>query len=97
MAHIEPHTAPKPRAKPYGLDEWKRKQAVLENYEALRDDVISAVRNSGMSYELIHERCGPHPTTLTAWELKRVGKPRLEKLISTLRIIGLTLVVEPLK
>lgn len=73
---------------PFGLDEWKKQRAALEFYEDMRDNLMSLVRNSGMSYETIHEHCGPHPSTLDAWDMKRVSKPQLGKMYSTLQIIG---------
>lgn len=69
--------------------EFKNGQALLEAYEDLRDDVMSAVKNSGLSFQDIHGRCGPHPSTLESWASKTVRQPRLGKLRSTLRILGL--------
>lgn len=63
-------------------------RARLQTYGDLRDDVMSLVRNSHLTYEEIHARCGPHPVTLRKWDEKLVGAPRLEKLQATLRIIG---------
>jgi len=71
--------------------EFERERAKLEDYRDLRDDLMSAVKNSGMSYEDIHGRCGPHPHTLENWAEKRVDQPRLGKMRSTARIIGLEL------
>lgn len=73
--------------------EFKRKQAELENCRDLRDDVMSAVKNSGMSYEVIHSRFGPHPSTLTNWAEKKVDMPRMGKLRATLRAIGMDLMI----
>jgi hypothetical protein len=61
----------------------------LGAYEDLRDDLISAVRNSGMSFEDIHGRCGPHPHTLENWAQKVTRRPTLGKMRATARIIGL--------
>ena len=49
---------------------------------------MSLVKNSGMSFEDIHGRCGPHPHTLENWAQKKVEAPRLGKLRATLRVIG---------
>ena len=68
--------------------EFERERAKLEDYRDLRDDVVSMVKNSGLSYEDIHARCGPHPKTLEHWADKTVDMPRLGKLRSTLRILG---------
>jgi ribosome-binding protein aMBF1 (putative translation factor) len=66
------------------LDAQKR----LEDYRDLRDDVVSVIRNSGLSYEDIHAKCGPHPSTLVKWETKQVDAPRLGKMRAVLRICG---------
>jgi hypothetical protein len=63
-------------------------RARLEAYTDLRDDVMSIVKNSGASYEDIHGKCGPHPSTLNNWATKEVSQPRLGKLQATLRILG---------
>jgi hypothetical protein len=68
--------------------EFRKKRAELEAYQDLRDDVISLVRNSNFTFEEIHARCGPHPSTLLHWMEKTVDKPQLGKMRSTLRIIG---------
>lgn len=68
--------------------EFKRAQEELEAYEDLRDDVMRMVDNSGLSHETIHERCGPHPDTLKAWDEKITRKPQLGKMRSVLRILG---------
>jgi hypothetical protein len=75
--------------------EFERAQAVLENYQDLRDDVMSLVKNSRLSYEEIHNRCGPTPTTLAKWRDHEIDQPRLSKLQSTLRILGYDLGVVP--
>ena len=68
--------------------EFERAQALLESYEDLRDDVMSLVKNSGMSYADIHGHCGPCPSTLEKWASREIGQPRLGKLQATLRILG---------
>jgi hypothetical protein len=68
--------------------EFRKKRAELEQYQDLRDDVMSLVRNSDLTFEMIHARCGPHPGTLKKWDEKTTDKPQLGKLRSTLRIIG---------
>lgn len=73
--------------------EFRRKQAELEDCRDLRDDVMSAVRNSGVSYEIIHSRCGPHPSTLSNWAEKRVDMPRMGKVRATLRAIGMDIMI----
>lgn len=60
----------------------------LEAYEDLRDEVMSLVKNSQLSYEDIHGRCGPHPSTLAKWAEQQTKFPRLGKLQSTARICG---------
>lgn len=67
---------------------FRARQAEEEAYEDLRDDVMSIVRNHGMSYEDIHARFGPTPQTLQKWDMKEVKKPTLGKLQSTLHIFN---------
>jgi ribosome-binding protein aMBF1 (putative translation factor) len=75
-------------------EELQHKRAVeaerarLETYEDLRDDVLSIIKNSGMSFEDIHGKCGPHPSTLHSWETDKVHQPRFSKMQSALRIAG---------
>jgi hypothetical protein len=66
----------------------ERERVRLESYEDLRDDVLSVVKNSGMSFEDIHGKCGPHPSTLHNWAANRTHAPRLGKMQSALRIVG---------
>jgi hypothetical protein len=66
----------------------ERERLRLESYEDLRDDVLSVVKNSGLSFEDIHGKCGPHPTTLNNWAANRTHAPRLGKMQSALRIVG---------
>ena len=68
--------------------EFEQRRALLESYEDLRDDVMSLVRNSYLSFEEIHNRCGPTPHTLQTWRDREVAQPRLCKLQSVLRILG---------
>lgn len=69
----------------------ERERARLESYEDLRDDVLSVIKNSGLSFEDIHGKCGPHPSTLHAWERHDIHQPRLNKMQSALRIVGFDL------
>jgi ribosome-binding protein aMBF1 (putative translation factor) len=75
--------------------EFRKAQEVMEQYQDLRDDVMSMVKNSGMSYEDIHARCGPHPATLENWAQKNVQQPRLGKMRAVLRIIGYDFAIVP--
>ena len=68
--------------------DFRKAQAKQEFYEDLRDDVISIVLNSGLSFEDIHAAFGPHPATLAAWLDKRITQPRMGKLRATLRACG---------
>jgi hypothetical protein len=60
----------------------------LEYYGDLRDDVVSLVRNSNLTFEEIHGRLGPHPSTLTKWDEKTTRAPQFRKLQATCRILG---------
>lgn len=73
--------------------EFDAKRAELESYHDLRDDVVSIIKNSGESFEDIHARCGPHPSTLQNWADKRVSAPRMGKVRSVLRILGYDLAI----
>jgi len=88
------------RHREYGLATYKKDQARrdsnqeaeqrrLEAYEAMRDDLMSAVKNSGLSFEVIHARCGPCPWTLNRWAERKTRRPQMAKMISVMRIIGL--------
>ena len=94
LEHGVRHRTPKPvKASPekltgFGLREWKKRQAELEDYQDLRDDIVTLVDLSRMSDELIHERCGPHPVTLAKWRAKETQKPQMGKMRSILRILG---------
>lgn len=61
----------------------------LEFYEDLMDDVMSCVKNSTMTFQDIHARCGPHPNTLENWATHKVHKPQLGKMRAVLHILGL--------
>jgi hypothetical protein len=63
-------------------------RARLESYEDLRDDVLSVLKNNHMSYEDVHGKFGPHPSTLHAWEVGTVHFPQLRKMQSALRTCG---------
>lgn len=93
MAKVTYITTPTQKQQAKEQAEFKRKQLELEDCRDLRDDVISAVKNSGVSYEVIHSRCGPHPSTLANWAEKRVDMPRMGKVRSTLRAIGMDIVI----
>lgn len=66
----------------------ERERVRLESYEDLRDDVLSVIKNSGVSYEDIHGKCGPHPSTMTKWAHGDIHAPRLGKMQAALRIVG---------
>lgn len=72
----------------FGLDAWKREQARLENYEYMRDNLMSLVKNSGLSFEDIYDRFGPHPQTLEGWSRKDIRRPQFGKMWAVLQIIG---------
>lgn len=63
-------------------------QARLENYEDLRDDVLSVLKNHHISFEDVHGKLGPHPSTLRSWEMGTVHQPQLRKMQSALRTVG---------
>lgn len=74
------------------LTEFKRKQAELENIYDLRDDLLSRLKNSGLSDEEVHSRCGPTPSTLRRWREDKYVTPRAGKMRAVGRIIGVKLV-----
>jgi hypothetical protein len=63
-------------------------KARLESYEDLRDDVLSVLKNHNISFEEVHGRLGPHPSTLTSWATGAVHQPQLRKMQSALRTVG---------
>jgi DNA-binding transcriptional regulator YiaG len=63
-------------------------RARLESYEDLRDDVLSVLKNENVSYEDVHGRLGPHPSTLHKWETGEIHFPQLRKMQSALRTVG---------
>ena len=60
----------------------------IEAYEDLRDDVLSVLKNNHISFEDVHGRLGPHPSTLHAWEKGAIHQPQLRKMQSALRTVG---------
>jgi hypothetical protein len=72
----------------FGLEAWKREQARLENYEYMRDNLMSLVKNSGLAFEDIYDRFGPHPQTLEKWARRETRQPHMGKMYATLQIIG---------
>jgi hypothetical protein len=67
---------------------FQKQQRELEGYADLRDDVMSIIKNSGMSFQEIHARCGPHPHTLENWARKDISKPQIGKMRAALRVVG---------
>lgn len=56
--------------------------------EDVRDDLMSLVKNSGISDEEIHRRNGPTPKTLQNNRDMVVKAPRMSTVLSTLWAIG---------
>lgn len=77
--------------------EFRRKQEIAERYEYLRDELMSIIKNSGVSDEMIHARCGPTPQTLENWRQKKVGQPRAGKMNAAGRAVGVELRWTPMK
>lgn len=71
------------------MDAKKAEQERIENYEYLRDELMSAVKNSQMSFADIHGKCGPHPKTLERWSARETMYPQMRKMQATAWIIGL--------
>jgi hypothetical protein len=72
------------------FDNWLKERECLEDYRDIRDDFMSQVRNTNMSFETIHELGGPHIGTLRRWDLKLTDKPQFGKMVSVARICGIT-------
>jgi hypothetical protein len=68
--------------------QMEAERAQIESYEDLRDDVLSVLKNHQMSYEDVHGKLGPHPSTLHKWETGDTHQPRLAKMQSALRTVG---------
>lgn len=89
MATVTVMATRKPYLSPgFNKERYERERNRLEAYEAVRDDIMSLVKNSGMSFADIHGRCGPHPATLEKWARKETIKPQMGKMIAVLRILG---------
>ena len=66
--------------------EFREKQAELEYYNDLRDNVVSIMKNSGMTLTEIHARGGATVRTLSRWIDDKTVQPRLGKLRAVLVI-----------
>lgn len=66
----------------------KHKEDRLSYGESLRDDVMSLVRNSKMSYDQIWSRGGPTPKTLESWQNREVKYPQIGTAQAILKAIG---------
>lgn len=66
--------------------------------EDLRDETMSIVRNTfgngETAYEEIHARNGAHPSTLKAWDEKRIMRPHMSKIRSVLLACGYDLSIQ---
>ena len=65
-----------------------RKEEIQRATESLRDDVISVIRNSPLTFEDIHARCGPHPTTLIKWLERTTKRPHVSTMVAALQACG---------
>lgn len=70
-------------------DAVRKEQKRRENYEYMRDELMSAVKNSGMSFQDINGHCGPIPKTLEGYATRKTTKPQMSKMQSVADIIGL--------
>ena len=68
--------------------EFRERQKKMEDIQDLRDDVMALIRDSKMSWEVIHSNFGPTPQTLHRWDIKAVRSPQLGKMRTALRAIG---------
>lgn len=75
----------------------KAEQVRLETYEYMRDELMGAVAQSGMSFEDIHGRCGPHPSTLQGYKDRTTRFPQMKKMQSTAKIIGMRWMLVPME
>jgi hypothetical protein len=64
---------------------------VEQKTEDLRDDVVSIIKNSKLTFREIHARCGPCPSTLDKWFEKKVKNPRLATIVGALEACGRSL------
>lgn len=89
---VKPSTLAHELWSPPGMsrEAFEKERERIEAYGAVRDDIMSLVKNSGMSFQDIHNRCGPHPATLEKWARKETERPQMSKMISVLRILGFT-------
>jgi hypothetical protein len=66
----------------------KRGLNPFPSVEDIRDDAVSHLKNSGLSFKDIEEKGGPTEHTLSRWEEKKVYRPQLPTLRAALQIIG---------
>lgn len=71
------------------FDNWLKEKARLEDYRDIRDDFMSQIRNTGISFEKISELGGPSIQTLHRWDQKLVDRPQFGKMVSAARICGI--------
>ena len=73
--------------------EKARANAPAISIEDLRDETMSIVRNSGLSYDEIHARFGASGSTLSKWQYREVLRPQLNTIRGTLQACGYDLVI----
>jgi hypothetical protein len=61
---------------------------VTVSIEDIRDDTISVVRNTHMTFEEIRAAGGPHPTTLSKWLERVTLRPQLNTIRAALKACG---------
>lgn len=86
IRRIRPITAPDG-----AFDEHGRPNFSIED---IRDDTISVIRNSDLTFEEIRAKGGPTPATLTKWLERTTQRPQLNTIASALDACGFQFVVQ---
>lgn len=71
----------------------ERRQAHLTPVEDIRDEVISVVRNSKLTFRQVNANLGPAPSTLKAWADRRTHRPQINTVRGALRACGYDLAI----
>ena len=71
------------------FNNWLKERERLEDYRDIRDDFMSQIKNTNVSFQTIEDLGGPTTQTLRKWDMKMVDKPSLGKMVSAARICGI--------
>lgn len=69
--------------------DWRFHMEALVESRRMRDDMVSHIRNSGMTYEDIELAGGPKVKTILSWEEGKVDAPKLTTLARVAKVLKL--------